>query len=264
MAAKDQVRCPQCGVPNDPDALFCSRCGASQNRPGHAGTVRRRVSLAGVTMALACLIALGITVFVLYTIITHALAPAAEANTSSSIYTGVPGTVATLATATTVRPTTTTNVARGSILVRPSAATSSSALTPTNLTDFRATNVLDGDVVTAWVEGAKGTGAGEWVKLEFDEPITLARIEISNGYQKDDDFFANYVRVKSLQIAYSDGTKQVVQLQDEQGLQVIQTPTSDGQALKTGSIEFTILSVYPAYKFPQAAISDIKVYEVLQ
>ena len=56
------------------------------------------------------------------------------------------------------------------------------------------------------MEGAKGTGAGEWVKFEFDEPITLARIEIANGYQKDDDSFADYVRVKSIEIDYSDGS----------------------------------------------------------
>jgi hypothetical protein len=268
MAARDQIRCPQCGVANDPDALFCSRCGASQNRPGYAGRRSGRVTLAGATMALACLIALAATAFVLYTIVTRVVTPSAHADTSSTVYSGAPGTLATLNTTTTAAPSTTTTVsgltAQGSILVRPQAATASSSLKPTNITDFRPTNLLDGDVATAWVEGASGTGTGQWVKFAFDKPLTLARLEIANGYQKDDQFYANFVRVKSLQIDYSDGTRQVIQLQDQKTLQVVEPKTSTGEAVTTKSIKFTILSVYPTYKFPQAALSDIHVYELAQ
>lgn len=260
MAARDQVRCPQCGVPNDPGALFCSRCGASQVRPGHTPVRRRRTSLAGATMALACLMALGITVFVLYTIISGTVAPEAEADTTTSVYTGAPGTTATLNTPTTVPATSTTaGRERGSILVRPSAATSSSNLKATNIADFRPTNVLDGDTATAWIEGAKGSGVGQWIQLDFDEAVPLARIEITNGYQKDDDLFAGYVRIKSLEIGYSDGSRQVVELLDEQGIQVIE-PSVD----ETEWIKFTILSVHPSYELPNAAISDVRIYEALQ
>ncbi len=185
MASKDQVRCPQCGVPNDPGAMFCSRCGASQVRPGYTARRRRRSSLAGATMALACLIALGITVFALYTIVTHTLSPAADAATSSTDYSGAAGTLATLGTSTTQPAKTTTTssgTSTGSIIVRPGAATASSSLTPTNMTDYRPTNLLDGDPSTVWVEGRKGNGAGEWVQFVFDDPIRLVRIEISSGY----------------------------------------------------------------------------------
>jgi hypothetical protein len=262
MAAKDQIRCPQCGVPNDPGALFCSRCGASQIRPGNSGKRRRRSSLAGATMALACLIALAITVFVLYTIVTRVMSPVTESNTTTSIYSGTPGTLATLGTSTTtpaITSSTQAGASTGSILIRPSAATASSSLTPTNLTDFRPTNLLDGDTATAWVEGGKGTGAGEWVKLEFEKTIKLVRIEISNGYQKDESFFSNYVRVQSIELDYSDGSRQVVELQDEQGIQVIEPNVSE-----TGWIQLKVLSVYPDYKFPNAAVSDIRIYEALR
>ncbi len=266
MAARDQIRCPQCGVLNDPGALFCSRCGASQNRPGHNGVRSGRVSLAGATMALACLIGLAVVVFVLYTVVTHVLGPSADANTSSTVYNGAGGTVASLVTTTTAPPTTTTNgdTTKGALLVRPSAATASSSLKPTNLTDFRPTNLLDGDVATAWVEGGSGNGAGQWVKYQFEQPITLARLEIADGYQKNQETYADYIRVKSIQIDYSDGSRQVVQLQDAQTLQMIQPASDDGQPL--GAVEwvkFTILTVYPAYKWPQAALSDIRVYETV-
>jgi zinc-ribbon domain len=265
MAAKDQVRCPQCGVPNDPGALFCSRCGASLNRPGYTGRRQGRVSLAGFTMALALLIALGVTVFVLYTIVSRSLTTSTD--TSVTAYSGAPGTLAVLGTSTTVPPSTSTTsgTVKGSLLVRPTAATASSSLASTSLTDFRPTNLLDGDATTAWVEGAKGTGAGSWVKLEFDHAVSLARIEIANGYQADDTRFADFVRVKSLELDYSDGTRQVVQLLDEQGLQVIEPATGkDSKPMSTGWIKLVILSVYPAYKFPQAALSEVRVYEAVQ
>jgi hypothetical protein len=259
MAGKYQVRCPQCGVPNDPGALFCNRCGASLNRPGYTGK-HRRFSLAGSALALAALIALSVTAFVLYTIISRTLSTSED--TTTTIYSGSPGTMATLNTSTTAPfNTSTTNpgVVRGSILVRPSAATASSSLDPTNTTNYGPTNVLDGDPLTAWIEGGKGTGAGEWVKLEFAQPISLTRIEIASGYQKDDQFFADYVRVKSLEVDYSDGSRDVIQLQDEAGIQVINPSVSQTQWIK-----FVILSVYPDYKLPQAAISDIRVYEAIR
>lgn len=259
MAANDQVRCPQCGVPNEAGALFCSRCGASQNRPGYTGTRRRRVSLAGFVMAFALLLALAITVFVLYTIVTRVLSPT---ETTVDPYAGVSGTVATLSTSTTGGSGTGTTgggTAGGSLLVRPHAATASSTLKATAITDFRPTNLLDGNLASAWNEGADGTGVDEWVRLAFSELIPLARIEIANGYQRDAERFSGNVRIKSIELEYSDGTTQVVQLLDAQGLQTIKPAASD-----TEWIKLTILSVYPTYKWQDAALSEVRVYEIVQ
>jgi hypothetical protein len=156
--------------------------------------------------------------------------------------------------------TTGSGATEGSILVRPHAATASSTLRATTITDFRPTNLLDGNPASAWNEGADGTGVGEWVRLEFNEPISLARIEIANGYQRDAERFSGNVRVKSIELEYSDGTKpQVVQLLDSQGLQLIKPA-----AKETEWIKLTILSVYPTYKWPDAALSEMRVYEIIQ
>jgi hypothetical protein len=216
-------------------------------------------------MALALLIALGVTVFVLYTIVSRTLTTSTD--TSVTAYSGEAGTLATIGTSTTVAPSasTTSGTAQGSILVRPSAATASSSLASTSLTDFRPTNLLDGDATTAWVEGAKGTGAGSWVNLQFDHAVSVARIEIANGYQADDTHFQDFVRVKSLELDYSDGTRQVVQLLDEQGLQVIEPAVGkDSKPISTDWIKLVILSVYPAYQFSEAALSEVRVYELVQ
>lgn len=252
MVGNNHVRCPQCGVPNESGALFCSRCGASLNRPGYAGTRRRGVSAAGFVMALAMLLALAILVFVLYTVVTRVLAPT---ETTLDPYAGTSGTVATLYTSTTGSGTGTPD-SPGAIQVRPDSATASSSLKATLISDFQPTNLLDSDLASAWNEGADGPGVGEWVHYVFGEPVPLARIEVANGYQRDEERFTGNVRVKSLELAYSDGTRQLVQLQDAQGLQTIKPAVEE-----TSQITFTIISVYPRYEWEDAALSEIRVYE---
>lgn len=40
---------------------------------------------------------------------------------------------------------------------------------------------FDGDLLTAWVHGADGTGAGEWVELTLDKPVTLTSVSVWPG-----------------------------------------------------------------------------------
>ncbi len=209
-------------------------------------------------MAFAILLALAVAVFVLYTIVTRVMSPTTE--TTLNPYLGVTGTVATLNTSTTGAATPTTGGnATGSILVRPSAATASSSLKSTSITDFRPTNLLDGDLGSAWVEGADGPGLGEWVRLDFESPILIDRIEIANGYQRDAERFQGNERIENIQLQYSDGTSQVVKLLDAEGLQLIEPEVEDTQWIKV-----TILSVYPDYKWEDAALSDVRIYESIQ
>jgi hypothetical protein len=62
-------------------------------------------------------------------------------------------------------------------------------------------------------------------------------------------------------VDYSDGTRQLVELLDQQGLQVIQRPD---HVAPPQWIKLVILSVYPSYKWSQAALSEARVYEAVQ
>jgi hypothetical protein len=198
-------------------------------------------------------------VFVLYTLVDRALAPSTD--TTTDPYAGISGTLATLQTSTTAggNTVTTGGAIGGTILIRPRAATASSSLKAPTIADFRPTNLLDGDLASAWNEGAPGSGIGEWVRLDFDAIIPLDRIEIANGHQKDADRFSSGERVKSLELQYSDGTYQVVQLLDEQGLQLIKP-----KAKETEWIKLTILSVYPTHELEDAALSEVRVYQTIR
>ena len=46
------------------------------------------------------------------------------------------------------------------MVIRPTAASASSVLKATSTNNYRATNLLDGDLTTAWNEGAEGPGTG--------------------------------------------------------------------------------------------------------
>ncbi len=60
-------------------------------------------------------------------------------------------------------------------------ATVSSTLKAPRGTPIDPKNLLDGDPDTVWAEGAIGTGAGEWIELEFPRPSPLGLIGLIGG-----------------------------------------------------------------------------------
>ncbi len=252
MSPRDQTRCPQCNVLNEPGALFCSRCGASLNRPGYQGT-RRRMSAAGVTMAFAMLLALGLAVLTLALIVYRVMRPEPEVD----VYSGLTGTTATIVqTVAGGSGQETPITVGGAIQLRPRAVSSSSTLQASKTQDYRPTNLVDGDLSTAWCEGVSGPGPGEWVRFEFSRPLTVTRIEIANGYQQDTERFYANGRAKTIELEYSDGATQLVDLLDTLGFQAIEPAVSE-----TEWIKLTIISVYPKRAWDDTALSEVRVYE---
>jgi hypothetical protein len=254
MSPTDSVRCSECRALNEPRAIFCSRCGASLYGSPYQRRRHQRVTPASVAMGIALLLVLAGTVFTLYTIIHRGLAT----EETDDPWAGRPGTTATLPSETSNNPgikgdNTTSTIA--GVVVRPASITASSVLKATASNNYRPTNLLDGDLATAWNEGAEGPGIGEWVKLEFSRQITLTRIEIANGYQKDKDRFVGNPRVKSLEVQYSTGTTQLVNLLDTEEYQTI-TPTRQ----PVEWVKLTIVSVYPGKEWEDAALSEVRVY----
>jgi len=256
MSSLDYVRCHECQVLNEAEALFCSRCGASLDGRvyGDVRIGRRRVTGAGVAMGLALFLILLTTVFVLGVIVYRVMQPSEQVDPLA----GVPGTTATTGTTVPARSTGTTNGAPTTVaamLIRPRAASASSVLKATASNNYRATNLLDGDLTTAWNEGADGSGIGEWVRFEFLGPVLLSRIEIANGYQKDDDRFDGNIRIRSLEVEYSSGIVQLVDLLDTKEMQTVM-PTH--KAVEW--VKLTIVSVYPGYEWEDAALSEVRMY----
>jgi hypothetical protein len=155
-----------------------------------------------------------------------------------------------------VDPAATTTTTDPSVTVRPKATVSSSALKGTSLEGFRATNLVDGNLTTAWLEGAKGAGTGEWVRFEFAQPTLLTRIEIANGYQKDSNRFASHPRVRLVNVEFSSGASYLVELHDVTALQTI---IPSAEAIEW--VKLVIVSVYPGQDNQDAALTEVRLLE---
>jgi hypothetical protein len=112
-------------------------------------------------------------------------------------------------------------------------------------------NLYDNNPATAWVEGVKGYGSGEYFIADLGYMLP-EKIEIRNGYQKSQSLFEKNSRVKNLRItllagfhmpgdvteiaeAYTVkqiGTEKIVTLSDIMGLQEITMPVDKKTAFK--------------------------------
>jgi hypothetical protein len=256
MGKDRSIRCRRCHVLNEPRTPYCVRCGASLASVGRGGRRRRRrVTAGGAVLGFTILIVLVVALLVLGVVVYRTMHPSEKVDPLA----GRSGTTA--STSTTLSPgssgtgSSSTSTSLAVVMLRPTAATSSSALKPTTTNNFRAPNLVDSDLTTAWIEGAEGTGAGEWVKFAFSTPVTLARIDVANGNQKDEKHFTGDIRVKTVQLEYSSGSTQLVDLLDTQDLQSIKTLRE-----RIDWIKVTIVSVYPGYTWEDAALSEVRLY----
>lgn len=132
----------------------------------------------------------------------------------------------------------------------------SSVLPATKNINYKPENVLDGDIATAWVEGAKSSGTGEWLEFKFAKPVEIHSIDIYNGYQKPatskrDPFKVNQ-SVARLRISYA-GKNSEHPIKDERGAQTIKL---DGAV--TSSLKLEILAVHENKGDPDCCISEVE------
>jgi hypothetical protein len=152
--------------------------------------------------------------------------------------------------------TTSTSGAQVDWPVEVESAQASSTLPPAGGNTYGAPNLLDGDLSTCWAEGVDGDGVGESFRLNLSGPTSLSKIEIANGYQKDDRRFYGNPRVDLMRLEFSDGTTREVRLHDSFGFQSVTPP--DGPV---EWVDFTIGSTYPGDTWEDTSVSEIRLYE---
>jgi len=215
---------------------------------------RRRVTSGSAALGVALFVLLLATVFALGAVVYRTTAT--SETSALDPLAGRPGSTATTVVQGGAQPDTTDTTQPRGRLIRPQAASASSALKPTPTQDFRAPNLLDDDLATAWMEGVEGPGIGECVRFDFIDPVSLTRIELLNGYQIDDERFQGAIRVKQLRLEYSYGSTQIVDLYDSKEPQSITARSRPTEWLK-----LTVLSVYPDYIWEDAALSEVRLFE---
>jgi hypothetical protein len=114
---------------------------------------------------------------------------------------------------------------------------------------------IDNDITTAWVEGVKGSGIGEWIDFAFAKEEKIKAINIINGYAKSNKHYCVNNRVKKVKIQFNDGASMVQELKDA----VLEPQRIELPEEKTVySVRMTILEVYPGAKYNDTCISEVE------
>ncbi|PXV69291.1 intein [Dysgonomonas alginatilytica] len=151
--------------------------------------------------------------------------------------------------------------------------TVSSSLSSTSSSGYDASSIFDFDVRTAWVEGAKGYGIGEYVEVHF--PINYAQATdcyIVNGYNKDERIWKNNSRVKTMNLYVDEKLIGIVNLKDTRDEQSFSLPDTipnlsdttafkimevEGEKYKVSTLKFLLTDVYRGDKYDDTAISEL-------
>ena len=112
---------------------------------------------------------------------------------------------------------------------------------------------------TAWVEGKKDEGIGEYLEYYFknDSP-RITEIIISNGYMKSEETWKNNNRVKKIKLYVNGVPLGVLNLKDSRTDQHFSVGTLGHNKNGTDLIlRFEILEVYKGSKYNDTAITEI-------
>ena len=139
---------------------------------------------------------------------------------------------------------------------------SSSSLPSSGGNTYSVNMLNDGKFKTAWVEGSKGDGVGEWVEYHLQKntdgkviKTNLWGLYIANGYMKNKDIWHKNSRVKQLRMDINGKPSNIINLKDSMLVQSVSFGNID---VKSGDIiRFTITKIYPGNKYKDTCITEM-------
>lgn len=140
----------------------------------------------------------------------------------------------------------------------PDSIFASSTLSPNKNLDYKADNVHEGSLRTAWVEGVSGYGIGESITFRFAKqspPVTT--VEIYNGYMKSDKVWQENSRIKQFKVYVNNKPYALLNLKDIKSKQFFAIDTLQGIDSDL-YLKFEITDVYKGDKYDDVAISEIE------
>lgn len=146
--------------------------------------------------------------------------------------------------------------------------TTSSELSSNTKIDYKAKNLTDFSYQTAWVEGKKGYGIGEYISFSFAPAHPrVTKIIFANGYVKSKKAWKDNSRVHKLKMYINEKPFAVIDLKDIYTKQIVELKKPLGNSKRdefdklkekdNWEIKFEILSVYKGDKYDDTAISEI-------
>ena len=139
------------------------------------------------------------------------------------------------------------------------AVKASSSLPGTKGFNYAAREANDLNYKTAWVEGRKDEGIGEYLDYYFkNRSPRITSVIISNGYIKTDEAWSNNNRVKKLKMYVNGQPFAMLNLEDSRSDQVFETGIVEHNPDGTDLVlRFEIVEVYKGSKYNDTAITEI-------
>jgi hypothetical protein len=141
----------------------------------------------------------------------------------------------------------------------PSLITASSELPTYKGITYEAVNAHDLSLSTAWVEGVKGYGIGQYLEYVFEnQSPRVTTILLYNGYVKSEKAWKENSRVKQLLLSINNTPYAILELADTRARQQFNVGAIGHNPFGLETVlRFEILDVYPGTKYEDTAISEI-------
>ena len=132
---------------------------------------------------------------------------------------------------------------------------------------FKAQNIHDFNLKTAWIEGKKGYGIGEYIEFTFDlstiqkkgeNAFSINSFFIINGYRKSLKIWRENSRVKKLKMYIDNVPFAFVLLKDTYKFQFVHFKDFWIKYGAKKKIKFEIVEIFPGEKYKETALSEIE------
>jgi len=138
--------------------------------------------------------------------------------------------------------------------------TASSELPSATALSYKASNVLDENNKTAWSEGMKGSGLGEWIEFTITSAFYIGEsYQLQNGYVKDKTSWMNNNRVKKLKCFVNGKLLALILLNDVMDYQSFSIKPAwfkiNNTFKKGDKIRFIIEEIYKGIKYDDTLLS---------
>lgn len=123
--------------------------------------------------------------------------------------------------------------------------------------NYKVENVIDDNPSTAWIEDVSDDGIGQFIQFSSNNTFRVDKIDIINGFSKNQKTYMKNNRVKKVIIEFSDKSQQVYELEDNN----MEYQTIDIGGINTNSVKVIIQEVYTNGRvYKDTCISEISVY----
>jgi len=133
--------------------------------------------------------------------------------------------------------------------------------------NYAATNLVDGNTSTAWVEGEDGLGLGAQVTIRFDPRVDVRLICIVDGYAESWDLYKRNSRVRQLSVSTEQGTRSALLADAGSPDRPAVYQQVNSEPGVTSYVDLKITSAYAAQRdtavtlaYPDTSISEVEIW----